>query len=271
VLSPARLVDEARAQGVQVLALTDHDTTGGLDEALREGRRLGLEVIPGVEINTDIGPHEVHILGYFVDHARAPFQEFLGRMREARVGRAEEMVRRLGALGAPVSWARVQAIASGAAVGRPHVARALIEAGWVATNQEAFARYLGRSGPAYVPRTKLSPEGAVEEVRRAGGVAVLAHPGWPQSGPIIERVPQLVEHGLAGIEAYYPDHTTDMVAAYLDVAHRYGLVVTGGTDYHGGGIGTRVPIGSVAVPPETVLELRARWERARSLDDALQR
>jgi len=259
VLSPARLVQEAHTQGVRVLALTDHDTTQGLDEALAAGGELGVEVIPGVEINTDVGPHEVHILGYFVDHARAPFQEFLRRMRDGRVARAEEMVRRLASLGAPVAWERVQEIAAGAAVGRPHVARALVEAGWVGTNQEAFARYLGRSGPAYVGRLKLTPEGAVEEIRRAGGVPVLAHPGWPQSGPILERVPQLVAHGLAGIEAYYPDHTAEMIAAYLDTARRYGLVVTGGTDYHGGGIATRVPLGSVPVPPEAVPDLRARW------------
>ena len=259
MLSPARLVQEAHTQGVRVLALTDHDTTQGLDEALAAGGELGVEVIPGVEINTDVGPHEVHILGYFVDHARAPFQEFLRRMRDGRVARAEEMVRRLASLGAPVAWERVQEIAAGAAVGRPHVARALVEAGWVGTNQEAFARYLGRSGPAYVGRLKLTPEGAVEEIRRAGGVPVLAHPGWPQSGPILERVPQLVAHGLAGIEAYYPDHTAEMIAAYLDTARRYGLVVTGGTDYHGGGIATRVPLGSVPVPPEAVPDLRARW------------
>jgi len=261
VLTPARLLQEAQARGVQVLALTDHDTTDGLAEAAAAGRARGIDVIPGVEINTDVGPHEVHILGYFVDHTRAAFQEFLGRMRAGRIARAEEMVRRLAALGAPVSWERVQVIAAGAAVGRPHVARALLEAGWVGTNQEAFALYLGRSGPAYVARLKLTPEGAVEEIRRAGGVPVLAHPGWPQSGPIIERVPQLVAHGLAGIEAYYPDHTAEMTAAYLDVARRYGLVVTGGTDYHGGGIATRVPLGSVALPPEVVPELRARWAR----------
>lgn len=221
-------------------------------------------MLPGVEINTDVGPHEVHVLGYLVEYTRQPFQTFLGRMREGRIARAEAIVRRLQGLGVPVEWERVQAFAAGGAVGRPHIARALIEARRVATLQEAFERYIGRAGPAYVPRPKLTPEEAVEQILMAGGVPVLAHPGWPQSGPIIERVPQLVEHGLAGIEVYYPDHTPEMVAFYVDVARRHGLVVTGGTDYHGGGMATRAPLGSVSVPPAAVTALRACWEALRA-------
>lgn len=243
------------------LALTDHDTTAGLEEAIAEGRRVHIEVIPGVEINTDVDEHEVHMLGYYVDFARAAFQAFLARMRAGRVDRARTMVDKLRALGVPVAWERVQAIAAGASVGRPHVARALVEARRVATVQEAFERFLDRRGPAYVPRIKLSPEEAVEAVLAAGGVPVLAHPGWASSGPVIERVPTLVAHGLAGLEVYYPDHTPEMTARYLEVARRHGLVATGGTDFHGGGQATRVPLGSVAVPPEAVAALRARWQQ----------
>lgn len=243
------------------LALTDHDTTAGLEEAIAEGRRVHIEVIPGVEINTDVDEHEVHMLGYYVDFARAAFQAFLARMRAGRVDRARTMVDKLRALGVPVAWERVQAIAAGASVGRPHVARALVEARRVATVQEAFERFLDRRGPAYVPRIKLSPEEAVEAVLAAGGVPVLAHPGWASSGPVIERVPTLVAHGLAGLEVYYPDHTPEMTTRYLEVARRHGLVATGGTDFHGGGQATRVPLGSVAVPPEAVAALRARWQQ----------
>jgi len=206
----------------------------------------------------------VHVLGYFVDHTRETFQAFLQRMRDGRTARGEAMVRRLADLGVQVAWERVQAIAAGGAVGRPHVARALVEAGRVRTPQEAFDRYLGRSGPAYVPRPKLTPEEAVEQIAGAGGVPVLAHPGWPQSGPIIERVPHMVKRGLAGIEAYYPDHTPEMVAGYEAVARRYGLVLTGGTDYHGGGTATRVSLGSVPVPEGAVTALKARWEALRA-------
>ncbi len=245
-----------------ILALTDHDTTDGLDEALAAGRRYRVDVIPGVEINTDTGMHEVHVLGYFIDAADDAFQAFLGQRRAGRVERAARMVEKLRALGVRVEWERVQAIASGAAIGRPHVARALVEAGRVASVQEAFERYLSRSGPAYVPRTRLSPEEAVAAIARVGGVPVLAHPGWGASGPVLERVPQLVEHGLRGIEVYHPDHTPDGVSAYLDVARRYGLVATGGTDYHGGGH-TAGQLGSVPVPPEVVPALRACWARPR--------
>jgi predicted metal-dependent phosphoesterase TrpH len=262
----------ARQHGVTTLALTDHDTTGGLTEALAAAEMLGIELIPGVEINTDVGEHEVHILGYFVDPARPSLQSFLARMRDGRLHRAEEMVRRLGSLGAMIEWSRVAEIAAGASVGRPHVARALVEAGWVGSTREAFARFIGRHGPAYVPRSKLTPEEAVECIARHGGVPVLAHPGWlglrrsqyarepgRASGPVVERLPDLIAHGLAGIEIYYPDHTPEMIQEYRRLAERHGLVVTGGTDYHGGGLATRVPMGSVAVPPDVVPALRARW------------
>jgi 3',5'-nucleoside bisphosphate phosphatase len=255
---------EARQRGVTTLALTDHDTTDGLTEALAAAETHGIELIPGVEINTDVDEHEVHILGYFVDPEQPSLQAFLRRMRDGRVHRAEEMVRRLNALGVVIEWARVAEIAAGASVGRPHIARALVEAGWVGSPREAFARFIGRHGPAYAPRVKLTPEEAVECVARHGAVAVLAHPGWASSGPVIERVPDLIAHGLAGIEVYYPDHTPEMVQRYRQVAIRHGLVVTGGTDYHGGGLATRVPLGSVAVPPDVVPALRARWTSLRA-------
>ncbi|HLW46250.1 MAG TPA: PHP domain-containing protein [bacterium] len=259
LLSPARLVVTAREHGVGTLALTDHDTTAGVEEAVREGRRVHVDVIPGVEINTDVDEYEIHVLGYYIDLGHRDFQNFLARMRAGRVGRARAMVEKLAALRVPVEWARVQAIAAGASVGRPHVARALVEARRVATVQEAFERFLGRDGPAYVPRLKVAPEEAVEAIRAAEGVPVLAHPGWTSSGPAIERVPRLVAHGLAGIEVYYPDHTAEMTAAFLEVAQRYHLIVTGGTDFHGGALATRVPPGSVAVPADVLAALRARW------------
>jgi 3',5'-nucleoside bisphosphate phosphatase len=231
---------------------------------MEAGRGASVEVIPGVEINTDAQAHEVHILGYFIDLSCADFQVFLRRMRGERVARARLIVEKLASLGVPVDWARILSLADGAAVGRPHIARALVEFGWVGTPQEAFERYLAQSRPAYVPRATLSPEEAIDAIGRAGGVPVLAHPGWEASGPILDRLPLLVEHGLCGIEVYYPDHTPAMVAAFLALARRFRLVVTGGTDYHGGGIATRIPLGGVRVPPEVVPALRARWEVLRT-------
>ena len=143
-------------------------------------------------------------------------------------------------------------------MGRPHVARALVEARRVGSPAEAFERFLGRDGPAYVPRTKLSPEDAVTMLRGQGAVPVLAHPGWAKSGRVIERLDRLIAHGLQGLEVYYPDHSPEMTAEYRRIAEARGLVATGGTDYHGGGLATRVPLGSVGVPAAALDELRAR-------------
>lgn len=244
----------ARDAGVAVLAVADHDTTAGVDAALEAGSRLGVEVIAAVEINTDVEASEIHVLGYYIDHAAPWFQEFLGQLRAGREHRAEAMVAKLNALGIPVNYARVRAMAQGA-VGRPHVARALIEVGAVRTTEEAFQKYIGRGGPAYVERMKVTPEDAVRVILRARGIPVLAHPGW---GGGDELLPPLVDAGLQGIEAYYPDHTPSMTAHYLDLANRYHLLVTGGTDFHGGDLATRVGVGSQYVPPEVVENLKAR-------------
>lgn len=260
LLAPAAVVRLAREAGVAVLAVADHDTTAGVDAALEAGARLGVEVIPAVEINTDTETSEVHVLGYYVEHTLPWFQQFLGELRGGREHRAARMVARLNALGIPIEYERVRAMAEGA-VGRPHVARALIEAGAVRTTEEAFQKYIGRGGPAYVERMKVTPEDAVRVIRRAGGVPVLAHPGW---GVQDEMLPALVEAGLQGIEAYYPDHTPSMTAHYLELAARYHLLVTGGTDFHGGDLATRVGIGSQYVPPDVVDRLKATRAANRS-------
>ncbi|MDQ7843614.1 MAG: PHP domain-containing protein [Armatimonadota bacterium] len=260
LLAPEAVVQAAAEAGVAVLAVADHDTTDGVDPALEAGRRSGVEVIPAVEINTDVDASEVHVLGYFIDHHLPWFQQFLMRLRDGRVNRAARMVEKLNALGIPIRFERVRAIAGGA-VGRPHVARALVESGAVKTTEEAFEKYIGRSGPAYVERMKLSPQEAVAIILRAGGIPVLAHPGW---GVRDEMIAELAGAGLEGLEVYYPDHTPAMVAHYLDVAARHRLLVTGGTDFHGGDLATKVAIGSQYVPPEAVDRLKARAAEKRA-------
>ena len=259
LLAPEALVALAHDAGVGVLAVADHDSTDGVDPAMTAGRRVGMEIIPAVEINTDIHESEIHILGYYVDHQQAWLQEFLGRLRDGRVNRAAKMVEKLNALGIRIDFARVRALASGA-VGRPHVARALVEAGVVASTEEAFEKFLGRNGPAYVERTKLSPPEAVQVIQRAGGIPVLAHPGW---GVKDEVITALVETGLEGLEVYYPDHTPAMVTRYLEIAGRLRLLVTGGTDFHGGDLATKVPPGSQYVPEECATKLKERYELKR--------
>lgn len=253
VLAPEALVAEAAAGGVGVLAVCDHDTTAGLDAALAAGLRLGVEVWPAVELSCDVETGEVHMLGYFIDHRVEWLQALLARLREGRARRAERMVERLAALGAPLDFGRVQALADGGAIGRPHVARALVEAGHVRTFNEAFDRFIGRQGPAYVERAKVTPAQSVEIIRAAGGLAVLAHPGW---GAHDALVPALVAHGLDGIEVYYPDHSPAQVEQYLALAGRHGLLVTGGTDFHGGGLATRVAVGSQYVPDGVIGPMR---------------
>lgn len=262
LLTPERLVQLAADAGVTVLAIADHDTTDGLDAALAAGARLGVEIIPAVEINTDVDAHtEVHMLGYFIDYHQGWFQEFMSRLRDGRVNRAAKMVEKLNGLGIPVTFDRVRAIAGAGAVGRPHVARALVETGAVRSTEEAFEKYIGRTGPAYVERLKVTPEDAVRVVLRATGVPVLAHPGW---GVREELIPPLVEAGLQGLEVYYPDHTPAMIERYLAIAERYNLVVTGGTDFHGGDLATKARIGSQYVPVEAVDRLKARAAEQRS-------
>lgn len=254
VLGPADLVAEAAARSVGLLAVADHDTTASVDAALSAGRDAGIEVWPAVELSCDVEAGEVHVLGYFVHHRLDWLQALLGRLREGRADRAERMVQRLAALGVPVEFTRVRELSDGGAIGRPHVARALVEAGHVRDVPEAFERFIGRHGPAYVERLKVTPMQAVEVIRAAGGLAVLAHPGWGQHD---EMIPDLVAAGLDGIEVYYPDHTPAQVEHYRTVTTQYGLLMTGGTDFHGGNLATRVALGSQYVPEAIVAPLRA--------------
>lgn len=255
LLSAEDLVRLAHDAGVGILAITDHDSTNSVDAGMEVAREVGIEVVPAVELNTDVPGAEVHVLGYCIDHHVAWLQEILARLREGRLHRAARMVEKLTLLGVPVQMERVLTFAGGGAVGRPHVARALVEAGHVSETAEAFTKYIGRNGPAYAERLKLTPAQAVEIIRRAGGIPVLAHPGWGGDDAIVEG---LAREGLEGIEVYYPDHSPAMVDHYLHLARRFNLLVTGGTDFHGGDLATRASLGSQYVPPDVVAKLRER-------------
>jgi len=262
VFTPTEVVHLALRQGMSVIALTDHDTTDGIGEARRAAAGSSLEVIPGLEINTEGPDGDIHILGYYINPDHEPLQEQLRVLREARLVRARKMIERLADLGMPLEWERVLAIAGeDPAVGRPHIARALVEAGYVATAQEAFDRYIGNDGPAYVPRLRMRPEEAIVAIHQAGGVAVLAH---PDHHPILERLPDLVKAGLDGLEVYYPEHTPEDVARLGALATRYGLLMTGGSDFHGPGLGKNAPMGSVLLPAGVVSRLTARWQAQRA-------
>ena len=255
-LRPSEVVFLAAQAGVKTLALTDHDTTDGVIEAQRASRELGLEVIAGVEINSEGEHGDAHILGLLIDTAEPALQEQLLAIRDARVGRAKGMLKKLAAMGMSVEWARVQAIAGDASsIARPHIARAMVEAGCVATVQEAFDQYIDDDGPAYVNRLRLTMSEAIGVIHVAGGLAVLAHPAHSE---LVHLIPQLVKAGLDGVEAYYPAHTPEQQSELLEIAARYNLVVTGGSDFHTLDDPAHGQLGSVNVPPDTVEKLKAR-------------
>ncbi len=251
--TPAELVQKAREAGLGLIALTDHDTTNGLKEALAAGQANHLEVIPGIEVNTEVPGAEVHVLGYFLDYQQPAFQQMLQTLRDLRVTRAQRMVAKLQSLGINITWERVRELAAGT-VGRPHVAAALVEGGYAASVADAFNRYLGRDGPGYVPRYKLAPTDAIRLINSVHGVAVLAHPAGT---PDLEKLlPSLCEIDLAGIEVYYGEYDPQTVQYLKKLAECYYLIPTGGSDYHGPGIHP-TPLGAREVPEENVARLRA--------------
>lgn len=254
VLSPEELVDHAGAKALRYLAITDHDTTDGLERAIeRSERHPSLTIIPGVELSADVEGSEVHVLGYLDTYEDAEFQEQLSKFRDGRVGRAREMVEKLGMLGVEVDWERVKEIAGDGAVGRPHVAQALVERGHVESVHEAFRLYLSHDKPAYVAREKLTPGDAIRLIQSVGGRAVLAHPSFTKNRDAL--IPEMKADGLAGMEVYYARYSPELVASLKRLADKYELIPCGGSDYHGPGLGAGVDLGDVDVPESSVHRL----------------
>jgi predicted metal-dependent phosphoesterase TrpH len=258
-LTPEDLVRRAAGRGVRIQALSDHDTLAGVAAAVATGNELGVRIIPATELNTESEWGDAHVLGYFIDPADPELEDRLRWLRENRGRRIELMVEKLNVLGYAVDLARVLDIAQGGALGRPHLAQALFEKGYVKSYDDAFSTLIAKDSPAYVQRVGLTPIEAVTLVREHGGVPSLAHPGTVVG--LDELLPKLVAAGLAGIEAYYGEHTPETTARCLDRARRLDLVPTGGSDFHGRGEhGT--DLGGVFVPPETIERLESRRGRA---------
>jgi 3',5'-nucleoside bisphosphate phosphatase len=252
-LAPHEVVACAVDRGLNVLGITDHDTVEGVPEALAAAEGTPLRIVPGIEISAHLGDRELHILGYFLDPYDNDLLRTLAQLRQQRLDRAIQMVGKLQDLGFPLSWERVLDLAGEGVVGRPHVARALQEAGYVHSLQEAFDDYLSQERPAYVPRHKMTPAQAIELIHKAGGVSVLAHP-WS----ILSTLPELVHSGLQGLEIYYPGYPPEITSELQRLAQRYHLACTGGSDFHTPGDRPENQLGYIVVPPSCLDALEAR-------------
>ncbi|MHC4914318.1 MAG: transcription antitermination factor NusB [Planctomycetota bacterium] len=255
-LSPQELVKLAAETGLVGLGIADHDEVLGVAPALEAGRDLGVEVVPGVEMTAYVGDAEFHILGLFIDPAHPGLVSELERFREGRRKRVEVMCGKLAGLGAPIEPGRVCEIAGTGAVGRPHVAKALVEAGHCSSVSEAFRRYIGDRGPACAPKVRITPAGAISLVHGAGGLAFLAHPGI---GGHDEMFGQIAEAGLDGLETRHTLHSEPSAEHFARWVHRRDLLCTGGSDFHGGTLEGR-PLGQPFVPETWLIELRNRWK-----------
>jgi predicted metal-dependent phosphoesterase TrpH len=246
-LSPADLVTRVAAARITTMSVTDHDTVAALADVRRCATAAGIRVVDGIEITAVHDARDVHILGYFIDPGDEPLAVFLQSQRTRRVERVREMGARLAALGVPVDVSRILALAArkpGTSVGRPMLARALVERGHAVSIQDAFERFLAAGQPAYVPRTGPSPSEVVDVIHRAAGIASMAHPGVTRQPAVMAR---LVDDGLDAIEAYHSDHPLDVQRELLSFAARHGLLVTGGSDHHGDDERDR-PLGRVTLP-----------------------
>lgn len=257
LLAPAALVARARAAGLAIISVTDHDTVAGLAEAAEEAGRAGIRLVPGIEITAIERGRDVHVLGYFLDPDSAVLGGFLGAQRRERRGRVVAIAARLAGLGCPIDVERLlaRATVAGRSIGRPAVADALVEAGFASGRDDAFERLLGAGRPAFVPRRGVPGAEVIRIIHQAGGIASLAHPGLLQMDDLL---PVLAAAGLDAVEVWHSDHTAADEARYTEAADRLGLGRSGGSDFHGDGVHRGSRIGAVALPPSEFARLESR-------------
>jgi predicted metal-dependent phosphoesterase TrpH len=258
--TPEELVLNAQKVGLACIALTDHDTVEGCARAGTAAAAVQMEFIPGAELTAEHDDTEVHILGYFLDTQNRTLLDEIAKFQTVRQQRIHEMVARINELGVPLQVADVFALANCKSPGRPHVARTLVKSGYVRNLDEAFERFLKKGRPAWVPKSKMSALEAVELIHQAGGLAVIAHPGLNRTDEII---PGLVAAGMDGIECFHTKHSTQMAERYLEIADRFHLLVTGGSDCHGFSK-ARPLIGTVKLPYDHVEKMKAKLSARRA-------
>lgn len=257
--SPQEVAEQAREKGLSCIAISDHDTLEGIEPTMLEAQKCGIEVIPAIELSSQIDGKDVHMLGYLFDRYNRTLVERIKHMQGTRITRMHEMIEKLRGLGIDnITSEEVNGLAKSDSVGRPHLATLLREKGWVKTTQMAFDKYLADDAPAFVPKFKQTPFEAIDLIRQAGGIAVLAH---PMLTCVDELVPQFVSSGLGGIEVYYPGNSEGVTNYYEGLARKHGLVATGGSDAHGS-VKQHTYVGKVKIPYELVEKLKAacgRW------------
>lgn len=255
--SPGELIREAAKEGLAAIAVADHDSVEGIRPTLEAAEAENIEVLPGIELTAEYDGLEIHILGYLFDYQRGELKEKLNFLKENRVRRIYEIVAKLKNIGIALDAGRVFEISGSGTTGRLHIARALVKEGIVSSIHEAFAKYIGDKGPAYVCGFRFSPQEAISLIRKLSGIPVLAHPYILNRD---ELIPDFVDCGLMGLEAYYPEHTQTMTKRYLTLANKFHLLVTGGSDCHGEAK-PEARIGTLKIPYNLVEELKAAKER----------
>lgn len=248
LITPEEAVKQAHAAGLAALSIADHDTIGGIEPALEAGKKYGVEVIPGVELCSEVKGSELHFLGYFIDWQNKWFRDKLLVIQDARRDRAKRIVEKLRKLRVDISYDMVTAL-DGKVLGRPHIARILLDLGYVKTEAEAFNRFLAFGKPAYEKKFPLSPAEAIRMIKRVNGVPVLAHPVFARAD---DMLPELAELGLCGIEVYHSKHDAQTTKYYEQLAQKHGLLIVGGSDSHG----SDIPVGNVRIPYSLVEKLK---------------
>ncbi|MFZ1978028.1 MAG: PHP domain-containing protein [Bacteroidota bacterium] len=253
--SPCTVVDKCHAKGITTIALADHDHVGGIEEAADYAGKIGMGVVPAVELSSILNGHEIHILGYFIDPSSTRLKEHLKLFRDARLQRAEGIVKKLNMLHVPLTMESVLKQTGNGAIGRPHIANAMVDEGFVDSYQAAFAQYLGSHAPAYAEKYRLSPSDAIELISSSGGLSFIAHPGKYATDAIVR---ELIGYGLDGIEVVHPSHSEAQTNAYRNLSSQYFLLESGGSDYHGGKKHDDEQLGLFNVSLRIVEEMRKR-------------
>jgi len=236
MLTPTELVQYAKEKDLDAIALTDHDTSEGVEEATKAGKECDIEVVPGIEISAEYPEHTMHILGYYIDFKDQTFIDNISVLKKARAERNPRIVKNLQKIGINIDYDEILKVAGSGQVGRPHFAKVLINRGYVKTTQQAFNRYLKKGAPGYEDKFRFQPKDAISHILNAGGIPVLAHPSTLKcktDEEIETQVKKLVDYGLKGIETYYSDHKPAQIELYTNLADKYGLLITGGSDFHG--------------------------------------